>query len=134
MRGTELETGEWVVPADVLDAWKVEVRDGWTVTIRPDAIDGDTTPLTFPVGKYTAHDYHAFLQKLLTFVVIVADVYDAHGVKLGSEEICGVAWRRPIQHAQLHPMYADVQKLLSEKERRLLVRNAVLHAIQQGAP
>ncbi|MFD6073813.1 hypothetical protein [Amycolatopsis lurida] len=128
----ELQDGERVVPAQSLVEWQVPVREGWTVTIRPDEIDTNTTPLDFEVGRYSAHDHRDFLAKRLVFIVVVAEVYGRERSLLGSEEIVGVEWRRSGRPQDLHIGQADVDKLVTTDERKWLTTNAVYHAIQAG--
>ncbi|WP_410662061.1 hypothetical protein [Amycolatopsis sp. lyj-84] len=126
----ELQDGEKVVPPEVLAEWDLRVGEGWTVTIRPDVIDQTVSPLTFEVGKYTAHDQHEFLAKRLVFLMLVAEVYDRAGMLIGSEEFTGVEWRPPGLPRDLHVGQADIGELVTDAERRWMVTNAVSHAIQ----
>ncbi len=126
----ELQDGEKVVPPEVLAEWGLQVGDGWTVTIRPDEVDESVSPLTFDVGKYSAHDHHEYLSKRLVFLLLVAEVYDREGLVIGSEEFAGVEWRRTGLPRDLHVGKAEVKELVNDAERRWMVSNAVAHAMQ----
>ncbi|QWF78752.1 hypothetical protein [Amycolatopsis sp. CA-230715] len=133
MRSGQLEAGEQIVSAEELAGWELSVPIDWTVTIRPDRIDSITTPLGFGLGAYTAHDYYAWLQKRLVFVVVTAEVYSPRGTSMASDEIMGVEWRPEHRIPRVvRPGEANVDELLSGKERELLVTNAVLQSRQQG--
>ncbi len=122
MRDGECQFGEKLVTADQLEAWEVTVPSGWTVTRRPDRIEGDRSPLHFDEGTYSAHDYFEFLRKRLSFVVVVAEVFK-DGRSLGSAEAGGIVWRH---HEPLADVgYADVDALLPEPDWQMLVGDAV---------
>ncbi|WP_158884111.1 hypothetical protein [Amycolatopsis anabasis] len=119
-----LESGEQVVTAEKLAEWGAVLPQGWTVTVRPDRFDSDCTPLSFSEGTYSAHDYEAFLNKGLVFIVVVAEVYDEHGFSLGVSEASGVEWREPGRHVG----EANLDDLVSDADRRELVEDAVASA------
>ncbi|GAA1962190.1 hypothetical protein [Amycolatopsis minnesotensis] len=129
----ELKAGERIVSAAELAKWDLSVPIDWTVTVRPDRIDSTTTPLGFGLGVYTAHDYYAWLQRRLVFVVVTAEVYSPSGAPVAYDEICGVEWRPEHRIPRVVRLdEANVDELLSGKEREFLVTNAVQNWRQQG--
>ncbi|WP_370944062.1 hypothetical protein AB5J62_33815 [Amycolatopsis sp. cg5] len=126
----ELETGERAVSADTVAKWGIAVPDGWTVTVRPDRFDADRTPLDFDPGTYSAHDYKAFLDKELSFVVMVAEVFE-DGASLAQIEVTGIEWRHGASKTPLYVGDADVDALLPEADQQMMVGDAVDSAMRE---
>ncbi|GAA1962196.1 hypothetical protein [Amycolatopsis minnesotensis] len=126
MLNGELESGETIVLWETLALWGVALPEGWVITLRPDRFDADRTPLDFEVGHYSAHDYRAFLDGELIFVVVVAEVF-AEGASLAQVEVNGLGWRPDTKK----PRYvgdANVDDLLSYEDLRELVSDVVAQA------
>ncbi|OXM69674.1 hypothetical protein CF165_09195 [Amycolatopsis vastitatis] len=122
-----MQFGEKVVTAEQLEAWEITVPSGLTVTRRPDRIDGSVTPLSFDPGTYSAHDHDEFLRKRLSFIVVVAEVFDGRR-SLGKAEAGGIVWRH---HEPLADVgYADLDVVFTDTDWQMLVVDAVDRAIR----
>ncbi|QWF78753.1 hypothetical protein [Amycolatopsis sp. CA-230715] len=126
MLNGELESGEIVVLWETLVLWGIAPPEEWVITVRPARFEADRTPLDFEVGHYSAHDYRAFLDGELVFVVVVAEVFEGD-VSLAQVEVDGLGWRPDNQKPQ-YVGDADVDGLLSYEDLRELVSDVLASA------